>query len=72
MSKFDKFLISEEKKADKKAKWMAAYETALSKKEGHKAGRVCWDTANHLYNMGMTPEEAAKEVKGAYKDDKDR
>lgn len=66
MSKFELFL-EEKKKKDEKAAWMASYEKELSKRKDHQSGRVCWDTATHLYNQGKDAVEAAKSANSPYK-----
>lgn len=62
LEKLDMFLIGEKKS---QAEWMKAYETLLSKRGDHQAGRVDWDTATYLYNTGVSPEEAVKKMQNA-------
>lgn len=67
MSKFEEYLTEADKKAVKKAKWMADYEKELSNRKDHQPGRVCWDTATHAFNSGKSPQEAAKSASDPYK-----
>ena len=39
--------------------WAARYERALYLRADAAHGKVCWDTAKHLHNKGVSPEIAA-------------
>jgi len=41
------------------ADWAARYERALYLRADAAHGKVCWDTAKHLHNKGVSPEIAA-------------
>lgn len=67
IDKLDMFLITERRgtMGDEKSEWMAGYEKLLAKRGDHQAGRVDWDTATHLYNIGISPEQAVKKMVNA-------
>ena len=54
-------------KSKQAAQWFATYENELAKRADHKPGQVCWDTATHLYNKGLSPQVAAQHGKNPYK-----
>ena len=43
----------------KRVKWLAAFETLVIAADPAMSGRIDWDTAIHLFNTGLTPEQAA-------------
>lgn len=57
------------KPTPKKQLWMREYEKYCSHLSPESHGKLCWDTANHLYNLGHTPQVAAHLIykKGAKK-----
>ena len=50
-----------------RALWMSRYENALSQRDDHQSGRICWDTATYLYLSGKDPRVAARECAHPYK-----
>lgn len=48
-----------ETKAQKRADWMARFSDAVVTLDRRHAGRIDWDTAAHLYNIGADPANAA-------------
>ena len=65
LDKIDMFMIDERRRGGMEAErsnWMAAYEKLLAKRGDHQAGRVDWDTATYMYNTGISPEQAVKNV----------
>ena len=46
--------------------WAKRYAAALEQRADYDGGRVCWDTAKHLYNSGATPEIAAASATNPY------
>ena len=43
----------------KRIKWLAAFENLVVAADPTMSGRIDWDTAIHLFNTGLTPEQAA-------------
>ena len=43
-----------------KAAWFAAFNDKVLELQPAWAGRICWDTAITLRNLGHTPEQAAQ------------
>ena len=48
-------------KNDKRAVWNQKFEKAVLKLDKKYAGRIEWDSAIHLNNTGLSPQEAAKQ-----------
>jgi len=44
----------------KKEKWLAAFEDAVVAIDKKHIGKIDWNTAQHLFNIGDTPKEAAE------------
>lgn len=42
-----------------KAAWMQAFEEKVLTQDSKHAGKIDWNTATHLYNIGKTSQEAA-------------
>ena len=54
----------------KRQLWFASYQNAIEKRDDYTGGaqcQVCWDTALHLYNKGLSPEVAATHSTAPYK-----
>lgn len=49
-------------KVDKKVIWMREYQLRLVTAVPEMQGKVCWNTAQHLYNQGMAASDAAEKV----------
>jgi len=56
------------RQAAKRALWMARYERAINEREDYalNAGRVCWDTATHLFLSGKDARTAALNASNPY------
>ena len=53
--------------AARRALWMSRYEDTLSQRDDYQAGRICWDTATHLFLSGKDPKVAAQNCTHPYK-----
>jgi hypothetical protein len=47
-------------KGEKRSRWMAEFERKVERGDHKLAGKIDWDTANHMYNIGRDVETAAK------------
>jgi hypothetical protein len=43
-----------------RASWMGAFQDHCSRLDPRTIGRIKWDEIEHSYNIGTTPEDAAK------------
>lgn len=48
------------RKERESAAWFAAFNDLTVALQPTWSGRICWDTATHLRNLGHSPEQAAK------------
>ena len=64
LERIDMFIIDERRgvNSNERSNWMKGYEDLLKKRGDHQAGRVDWDTATHMYNTGISPEQAVKKM----------
>jgi len=44
---------------DKKAQWMAEFEKLVCQAAPEHTGKIKWDSAQHFYNIGKNPVNAA-------------
>lgn len=47
------------KKVDFRVAWLRDFEERVLAQDSKRAGKIDWNTATHLYNIGKTPQEAA-------------
>jgi hypothetical protein len=50
--------MKENKTDNKRANWLALYETKLNKARPETIGKIDWDTAIFLYNQNLTAGDA--------------
>lgn len=48
-----------ETKAQKQAEWMDLFNQAVVEQDAKHAGRIEWETATHLFNLGLSATYAA-------------
>ena len=50
-----------ETKAQKQSEWMDLFNQAVVEQDAKHAGRIEWATATHLFNLGMSAVDAARQ-----------
>ncbi len=53
-------------KARLRAEWLGQFNATLVSRFPKVAGRIDWDTANHMYNIGLSPDVAVDRYAETY------